>query len=359
MMDIYTMKVPDTLEQKVIEGTAKVVGSIIKDVNSGKIIGHLEQMGGKAIIKKVGLNLGKNIINGSANPFGTASSILTNIQNQKIINDIKHVQKDVTNIINKVNTLSYKVDNLANLAWINSGIGILNLGASCAGTAILSHKINKLEQSLKKDFLEINSKLDIMKKEVHESNILLTDGFLEECKNNIYLLGLYTSELSNHDLEYNNLRLNVLSLLNEINNRLDRLISYYMNPAFNKLNLPNIIIPMYISYMALLKIFISKLYMENHEIFPLNERHLDSFYRLSKTKMMEKFIYSELQNSQKLFLNSEVKCLMGLYTNIICEPVRLIESQNYIYNNVPYEKLKEIESKLVDFDDDVALIEYR
>ena len=125
--EFYIRQLPEKFIERVASGTLRVAGNLVLDPNNGnKIVGQLEQIAVNNIAKTIGTSM----LNAGGNPIQTVSSVVTNIQNQKIIHDVKSIQNDVSNVLGKINTLSSKINTIGSLSWINTGLGIANIGVS-------------------------------------------------------------------------------------------------------------------------------------------------------------------------------------------------------------------------------------
>ncbi|MGN1411446.1 MAG: hypothetical protein ACI4WH_02915 [Oscillospiraceae bacterium] len=92
----YIMDVPEKLLQLVKSGDAQVYGSIIKDTSTGRILGHLEETGLNNIATGVATGNPFNVVSGGVK---AVSSVVGNIQNQKIISQLAQISTQLTSAV--------------------------------------------------------------------------------------------------------------------------------------------------------------------------------------------------------------------------------------------------------------------
>lgn len=119
--------IPPSLEALVSSGQAQLIGAIIKDVGSGQILGHVQQTQG---FVSALAQAGGSIMQSGFSPLG-AIEIL---QNQHINSALNELQEGM-GVLQSLQ--------LANMALTGVGIGV-----SIAGFAIISARLNAIENHL-------------------------------------------------------------------------------------------------------------------------------------------------------------------------------------------------------------------
>ena len=118
-MSVLLRAVPEVFKASVASGNVKVYGSILKDVASGKIVGHLEAVKLPKIIGGVFSGAAKGALSGAAtgNPvmagisaatgaIQSVSGIVGNVQNQKMISQLTQMGMQLTQISTKLSTVA-------------------------------------------------------------------------------------------------------------------------------------------------------------------------------------------------------------------------------------------------------------
>ena len=124
-------EIPDRLLGDVLSGKAGLVGALIKDAASGKILGHVQPSAASSrVLEEVLTALGHGFAAAAFNPL----EIVTTVQNEQI----KARLREVNAILGQVQAL-----NIANL--ILTGIGI---GVTVAGFAAVLRKLQGIEKRI-------------------------------------------------------------------------------------------------------------------------------------------------------------------------------------------------------------------
>lgn len=146
-------KVPEAMVAGVASGKYKVYGSIIMDVASNRIAGHLQETGFQ---QAAGFAF-KSAVS-AANPLGTLVNVVsgaaTFVQNEQI------------------KTL---LSTFVSLGQASVGLGIINAGISVAGFAIVAHKINGVRESV--DAMgarldQISRQIDDLRREAIDADLI-------------------------------------------------------------------------------------------------------------------------------------------------------------------------------------------
>lgn len=125
---VLLRQVPAPLMAGIRSGEIKVYGSIIRSVASGKIVGHLQETSGFA---KLG---GIAVTAGSSAPLAGAG-----LAADLIGQGVNYVQNE---------QIKAALDVVQNLQVANLALGVVGIGVSVAGFAVLSAKINRIETSV-------------------------------------------------------------------------------------------------------------------------------------------------------------------------------------------------------------------
>lgn len=155
MISVVLREIPGKLLDAVNSGSATIHGGVVRDA-TGKILGHLEEVGFSSI---------QNVV--PANPILAAIQVAQNAR----------MQCDIT----QIKTL---VGQIHGLAWANIAMTGVNLGVSLVGMYVLSEKIDFLQKHIE---LVANKISDLIS---HECRVLIRDyeALLAEMKNVSVLL---------------------------------------------------------------------------------------------------------------------------------------------------------------------------
>lgn len=121
----YLREVPLHLITAVHSGDMQVYGSIIRSMDTGKIVGHLQET--RAVHEMVSSSVGSALLGPIGPMVDIGLKVVTIYQNKQIkaaINVLKNLQ-------------------IANLA-----VGVAGIGVSVAGFAVIAHKINALDKKI-------------------------------------------------------------------------------------------------------------------------------------------------------------------------------------------------------------------
>ncbi len=124
-------KIPQKLAFAVNSGDATLIGAIIKDTSTGKILGHVQQTSGFSNLLNHGLGFAGNFASG-----GSLLDAVTIVQNQQI-------KSSLTKLATEVNLIQH-------LQITNLAFGILNLGVSIASTVLILRSLEKIDNRLDK-----------------------------------------------------------------------------------------------------------------------------------------------------------------------------------------------------------------
>lgn len=119
--------IPPDLQALIASGQAKLYGAIIKDLASGKILGHVQQTQG--LVNKF-FSVGSVLAGSGFSPLGVIGAV----QNEQIKSSLKKLGQDMAFLQNL---------QVANMALTGVGIGV-----SVAGFAIMNMRLNAIENHL-------------------------------------------------------------------------------------------------------------------------------------------------------------------------------------------------------------------
>lgn len=115
-------------------------GAILRDVNTGRIVAHLQETG----LLNQAVSTGTGMIGSAANPASGVASIFTVVQNEQIKSKLVNLE----NFMGSMQTMQ-----LATL-----GTSVVGIGVTMASTAIILDRIKQLDKSVK----QMESKIDAM-----------------------------------------------------------------------------------------------------------------------------------------------------------------------------------------------------
>jgi hypothetical protein len=125
-------------------------GAILKDVNTGRIVAHLQETG---LLNKA-VSAGVDLAGSAVNPVGGLTSVFSIIQNEQIKSRLTNIE----NLMGGMKTLQ-----LATLATSVVGIGV-----TMASTAIILNRIKQLDGAVQR----MESKVDALPKVWQEMQVL-------------------------------------------------------------------------------------------------------------------------------------------------------------------------------------------
>lgn len=309
----FLVRLPKNLETAYKAGKIIITDGVARDIVTGKIVAHLEQI-------KPFMN---NSLNGfsSGNPaFGIYGMVLDTI---KVGQGIYHI-KQLNKIIQMAQTIQ-------TLSCINIAMTGLNLGVSVAGFTIVLSKLNKIETQIQT--------IDKQIKEVIKSNIKdLIREISKIIKNSITIVkkleNTPISESTSHETE---------KLLNEIESWLLDLISRLEN--YDLVNVPHsLIMSLYQCYTILLKSYINALYLSNNLE---KENILNRLIWLEKIKekLTKKNIFNVvyednlINNSEKLS-ESDLDLILDLYSSECHQILMSVKNHHEIIFNTTIRQFK-------------------
>ena len=163
-----------TIIQGLFDGTLKRYGSVIRETNTGRIVGYLCESPG--LTKQQQTCSFPSII--TENASGASSIIKTVLGNSKPVN---------ANTLGKISVSSLGIEqslsSILQVSQIAAGASILNLGVSIAGFAYMGYKLNQIQtslgqmqQSMEKGFNSINERLDLLSGQLAYIHLLVEDS---------------------------------------------------------------------------------------------------------------------------------------------------------------------------------------
>jgi hypothetical protein len=129
MFEKFLFEIPKHLEFGLASGRLERFGTVIKSVETGKIVAHIQETG-------VGQQLMSSIVGSPFSALDTASSLVANVQ-------IARMRK--------------MVESLQMLQYANLGIAFAGIGVSVVGFAVVSKKLNSITQSIE----VLSNKIDL------------------------------------------------------------------------------------------------------------------------------------------------------------------------------------------------------
>lgn len=120
MLNNILFEIPKNLAPGIANGTLQRFGTIIKSVDSGKVVAHLQETG-------AGQKLVGSLVGSPFSPLDAVSSLAANVQ-------IAQVTK--------------MVEALKVLQYANLGVAFAGIGVSVVGFAVVNRKLNSIQQSI-------------------------------------------------------------------------------------------------------------------------------------------------------------------------------------------------------------------
>lgn len=285
---------------------------------------------------------------GSGNPAQIASSLIGNVQNQKMISQLSGI--------------SSQIGGIASLGWANMALSAVNLGATVVSTVVICKKMNKLSEQM----TAISGKLDFITEEIHQIY-----GTVRELKDNeirklyteaskeIQLMNNYIYELNSEAYtEY--IKRDSKKALISYSSQLENLISRYCDSSCGIMLSLDTIMSYFYAYISFLKTYISVTYLNDKNL--LSYQEFQNSMRMLCSSSMLSTIESIHRTSAKSFISAEdLRLIKSLYKGILAEQISGIKSQNQILGIIPYNEYVKMEEQLKTSDDDsdIAFIEYQ
>ena len=190
--------IPSEFMGKVASGEYTRYGTIIKDNLSGKIIGHIKEVGMNSVLKN--FKIPTNPLSANAEAVKAVSGVVQNFQVKEMQNVLESMQ-----LVNNVGALA----------------SVATLGVSVSGFAVVTQKLNQLEEKLDVALEKVDRVLEIienlnMKQEVLEFAEVKTAS--EQLHN-----ALFTENIARRK-----------DLLTQANNTFHKYKNYYLKIAQDK-----------------------------------------------------------------------------------------------------------------------------
>lgn len=115
-------------------GQYKIVGALLKEVGSGRIVAHVQQTGGLTQLLSGAMSRAGSVLSNDTNPFGLASGIIGNIQNEQM----KRRLADIQQTLGGMQTLQ-----IASLAT-----SVIGIGVTVAATALILRRLDRIEKQI-------------------------------------------------------------------------------------------------------------------------------------------------------------------------------------------------------------------
>lgn len=367
--------VPEKIFSMMQDGTLERYGSYLVN-GAGKIAGHFEQVQLNKLNAKnrpfeilgniantlndpdssLSQNIGRVtglVASGSVPGTGKVSaisSIVTNVQNQKMISQL--------------NGISAQLGSLASLGWANMALSAVNIGVTVASTVIICKKMDKLSAQM----TDINNKLDSITQEIHQIYGMvkgLQDDRIRQLytmvATDIQQMNSLITDLNQGDLDdYKHIKRTSKDQLINYSNRLNDLIGRFNgNDCTIKLSL-DVIMAYFYAYTSFLKTYISVSYLHDKKLQSFEE-YSSSLRSLCSSAMISS-IDELYRNSTDSFISlGELNLIKSLYKGILAEQISGIKSQNKILELLPYNEYARINEQLLGMQNgnDIAFVEYR
>lgn len=152
---LLPFKIAADLQPLVASGQVKLFGAVLKDTATGKIVSHVQPTG----LLQAAFSKGAHTVATGLDPFSTAGSMTALAQNEQIKGKLDLMQ----NAMGQMQTLQ-----VANL-----GLSVLGIGVTIASTALILHRIDKIDTSIQR----LEEKLDDLPRQWR--NLRLGETFVE------------------------------------------------------------------------------------------------------------------------------------------------------------------------------------
>ena len=352
-MSVLLRAVPEVFKASVASGNVKVYGSILKDVASGKIVGHLEAVKLPKIIGGVFSGAAKGALSGAAtgNPvmagisaatgaIQSVSGIVGNVQNQKMISQLTQMGMQLTQISTKLSTV-------ATLGWVNVGMSAVSLGVTAVGMVVLTKKLNHIQS----DINAISNKLDSMDMKLTAIQLgvdRLNENAIRECRrtsNKLIMDMMIQIESLNSSINISDdLSRESMHLLAESSAFLNDMIERYIE-NFEIVITMEQLMSFFTVYNSFVNVLMTRVYISTQKVID------PTSYQAPMRKLCSESVIKALQEqtsraATSLLTQSELNAISTAYKYTISEQVKMLKSNEQIIDTLPYGELKTIDEEL-------------
>lgn len=315
--------IPSEFESKVLSGEYIRYGTIIKN-SAGKIVGHLKETGIESILKD--MKIPTNPLSAGTEVIKVASGIAQNFQLREMSKLLESMQ-----LVNNIGAIA----------------SVATLGVSVAGFAVVTHKLNQLEEKLDFTLEKVDRVLEIvenlnMKQEVLEFAEVKTAS--EQLHN-----ALFTEDLKRRE-----------SLLTQANHTFHKYKNYYLKIAQDKSIWTDGKLPLEVAnelYARYITCVMGQLYSEFllgdlscfRESWKEINKEVQNISKIDKIAILRS--KSDINASQLFATNyDELVVKINNTNNILIETRKRVESMDYEAQYLlesklsPFEYLKDLRS---------------
>lgn len=153
MSELLWYRVPEECADGVKKGLYKVVGSVVRDSDTGQIVKHLE----KSSLDKILDVASKFAGNVSSSGISAVSSIIGNVQSAVINKKLKKMDLKLDDVLSSIENLASKSNAILSLSKFNAGMGIANACISVVGFKLVCDKIDEVNEKIDKLQLSVDN----------------------------------------------------------------------------------------------------------------------------------------------------------------------------------------------------------
>ncbi len=164
-------QIPPEYRIKLANGSLKLIGSVIRDSQTGRIVGFLQESG--ALSQSLG-GLAR-----LANPFGSLAGLALQagqvVQNEAIRSGVNRLETQVDAATRIIETIPADLKLLQNLGVANLALGATGIGVSVVGFGIMTAKINAVQQdiaAMQGQLHSISSRIERVHQDMIEADFL-------------------------------------------------------------------------------------------------------------------------------------------------------------------------------------------
>lgn len=176
MLEKFLFEIPATLKADILAGNIERFGTILKHVDSGKIIGHLQETSAFSNVISSSLNP----INLLSDPISAISSMAANVQLDK---------------------LTQMVEMLRVMGVANLGVSLVGVGVSAAGFIVLKKQLNQIQSTIALQSEMIQTQFKSIKFDRLRDQFTKIDSYMQELEHNRHLKSSSHIRIANLDLQ--------------------------------------------------------------------------------------------------------------------------------------------------------------
>lgn len=176
MLEKFLFEIPAALKADILAGNVERFGTILKHVDSGKIVGHIQET---SLLSDV-FSSAVNPINMLSNPISAVSSVAANFQLAK---------------------LTKMVEMLQMMGVANLGVSLVGVGVSAAGFIILKKQLNQIQSNINLQTEMIHRQFKSIKFDRLRDQFTKIDSYMQELEHNRHLKSSGHIRIANLDLQ--------------------------------------------------------------------------------------------------------------------------------------------------------------